>query len=133
MAKMFTKGFKPKSTTKEAKKIIRDEIKNYYSPSSRGGGNSTLENMKRDAESYGKAWRCPDTDYHKGAGLVDGGSFACYYSDQDKMLAKIYGKENVAKWDGEKTHNTYKHLIGREYAAMLREREKKQTKKVKKS
>lgn len=40
------------------------------------------------------------------------------------MLGKIYGKDNVKNWSGDKVHNTYKHLIGREYAAMLRERNK---------
>ena len=46
--------------------------------------------------------------------MVDGGFYACYYSQTDKMLGKIYGKKNVAKWSNEKKWNTYKHLIARE-------------------
>ena len=40
------------------------------------------------------------------------------------MLSKIYGKDNVSKWSMEKKHNTYRHLIGREYSSMLEERKK---------
>jgi hypothetical protein len=120
MPKMFTKGFKPKSTTTKAKKIIRAEIKDHYADN----GKQWLNAVKRDAEAAYDP-HTPNTAYHKGANLVQGGSFACYYSDQKQMLGKIYGKENVAKWNGEKTHSTYKHLIGREYAAMVREQSTK--------
>lgn len=122
MAKMFTSGFKPKSTTKSAKHIIRAEIKSCYSPSVCGGGRSALDNMKNDADSYsgGKG----GNDWQKGSALVDGGCFAIYYDDQKRMLGKIYGNDNVAKWDGKKTHNTYRSLIGREYSAMLREKKR---------
>ena len=41
------------------------------------------------------------------------------------MLNKIYGKQTVDKWRNEKVHETYGSLIGREYNAMLRERERK--------
>lgn len=127
MAKMFTSGFRPKSTTTKAKNIIRSEIRGYYSPSFKGEGRSALDNMKRDADAYdgGYLSRYPKSDYTKGAVLVDGGCFACYYDDQRVMLGKIYGKDNVKNWSGDKVHNTYKHLIGREYAAMLRERNKR--------
>lgn len=131
MAKMFTSGFKPKSTTKAAKNIIRSEIKGYYSPSVKGGGRSSLANMKRDADAYdgGYISHYPKTDYTKGAGLVQAGCFACYFDDQRVMLGKIYGKDNVEKWSGDKVHETYKHLIGREYAAMLSEQRHKTNKK----
>ena len=124
---MFTSGFKPKSTTKKSKQIIRDEIRAYYSPSRKGCGRSSLSNMKMDADAYNGGWYGSRTapDYVKGAALVDGGCFACYYNDQRKMLGKIYGKQAVDSWDSQKVHNTYKHLIGREYAAMLREQERK--------
>ena len=123
MAKFFTKGFKPKSTTKKAKGIIRSEIRSYYSPSRKGGGKSTLANMKADADacSYGRF----KNDWVKGKELVNGGSFACYYDDQAVMLSKIYGKRNVNKWSGHKIHNTYGNLIGREYASMLKEKKKR--------
>lgn len=124
MEKMFAKGFKPKSTTKEAKSIIRGEIKSYYSPSMKGGGKSALSNMKQDADAYSYGYG--KSDMIKGKELVNAGCFACYYSQQQKMLNKIYGKKNVDKWSGEKIHNTYGNLIGREYASMLREREKKE-------
>lgn len=123
MAKMFTNGFKPKSTSKKAKSIIRGEIKSYYSPSMRGGGKSALKNMQADANSY-SAGR-GTSDWNKGKELVNAGCFACYYDDQRKMLSKIYGKKNVDKWDGQKVHNTYGNLIGREYASMLRESKKR--------
>lgn len=122
MARMFTKGFSPKSTTKKAKSIIRSEIKKYYSPSMRGGGKSSLTNMKADADAYSEGYG--KSDWGKGKELVNAGCFACYYSEQQKMLNKIYGKKNVDKWDGEKIHNTYGNLIGREYASMLRESKK---------
>ena len=114
------KAYKPKSTTSKAKSLIRGEIKHRYSPSATGYGRSTVTNMKHDAES---GW----------ANLVDSGNFRCYYDDQAKFLSKIYGKKNVDKWSGQKIHNTYKHLIGREYASMVRESQKtKPKKKIKK-
>ena len=128
---MFTKGFKPKSTTKKAKSIIRSEIKGYYSPSMRGGGKSALANMKADADAY--SYGRGKSDWIKGKELVNAGCFACYYSQQQKMLNKIYGKRNVDKWDGEKIHNTYGNLIGREYASMLRESKKARPKRKTKS
>ena len=122
MSKMFTNGFKSKSTTKKAKSIIRGEIKSYYAPSKCGYGRSALENMRGDANSY-SAGR-GTSDWNKGKELVNAGCFACYYDDQRKMLSKIYGKKNVDKWDGDKVHNTYGNLIGREYASMLREKQR---------
>lgn len=115
------------STTKKAKNIIRSEIRGYYSPSRRGGGKSSLDNMKLDADAYNAGWlnKYKPSDYQKGAALVDGGCFACYYHDQRKFLSKIYGKKKVDSWENDKVHNTYKHLIGREYDAMLREKNKK--------
>ena len=125
MAKMFTSGFKPKSTTKKAKNIIRNEIKSYYGndPENRRYGKDFVRNMQEDAENY-SAGR-GKSDWAKGKELVSGGCFACYYSDQRPMLSKIYGKKNVDKWDDIKVWETYGNLIGREYSAMLRERRKK--------
>ncbi len=56
MAKMFTSGFKPKSTTKKSKQIIRNEIRGYYSPYVKGEGRSFLANMKRDSDAYNCGW-----------------------------------------------------------------------------
>ena len=122
MAKMFTKGFKPKSTTKKAKSIIRNEMLSYF-PAREYGTKTRLDAMKRDADaySYGKG----KSDWVKGKELVNAGCCACYYDDQRKMLSKIYGKKTVDKWSGDKVHNTYGNLIGREYASMLRERRKR--------
>lgn len=113
------------STSKEAKGIIRAEIRAHYSPSFKGEGRSALANMKRDADAYngGELPRYKLSDYRKGAALVDAGCFEIV--EQDRMLGKIYGKKNVAGWDMEKRHETYKHLIGREYDSMLRESAKK--------
>lgn len=123
MSKMFTSGFKPKSTTKKAKSMIRNEIRSFYSPSRIGGGKSAISNMQVDANSYSAGYGT--SDWNKGRELVNAGCFRCYYSDQAQFLSKIYGKKNVDKWDGHKIHNTYANLIGREYASMLREKSKK--------
>jgi hypothetical protein len=134
MTQFFKKGFKPKSTTREAKEIIRNEMLSHFNAKDYGVKNR-LDAIKIDAKS---AWYqgIPDTDYHKGANLVQNGSFACYYSDQKIMLGKIYGKENVDKWDGQKTHETYKHLIAREYSALVKaetaDKQKKITQEVQK-
>lgn len=125
MARMFTSGFKPKSTTKGSKKIIRSEINRYYG---RGhekeyGVKTAVEAMQIDANSY-SAGR-GTSDWNKGRELVNAGCFACYYDDQRIMLNKIYGKRNVDKWDGQKIHDTYASLIGREYAQMLKERNRR--------
>ena len=121
MSRMFTSGFKPKSTTKEAKKIIRDEINYYYGHGREKeyGCITAVEAMQKDANSYSAGRRT--SDWNKGKELVNAGCFACYYSDQRVMLSKIYGKANVLNWDGQKVHDTYANLIGREYASMLRE------------
>lgn len=131
MAKMYTKGFKPKSTTLKAKSLIRGEIKHRYSQSYDSAyKESSVLNMKRDADAYngGTYGRYPVSDYKKGSALVDAGCFRCYYSDQAQFLSKIYGKKNVEKWSGQKIHNTYKHLIGREYASMLNDSKMSKTK-----
>lgn len=122
MSKMFSAGFKPKSTTKKAKSIIRNEIKGYYGNDSKNRtyGRDFLKNMQEDADAYSEGRG--KSDWNKGKELVNAGCFACYYNDQRKMLSKIYGKKNVDKWDGDKVHNTYGNLIGREYASMLKER-----------
>lgn len=128
MAKMFTAGFKPKSTTKKAKTMIRNEMLSFFNPKEYIGAKTRLDAMRLDANAgnggYGDSKRV--SDYQKGAYLVDAGCLRCYYSDISQFLSKIYGKKNVEKWNGEKIHNTYKHLVGREYDSMLREREKKQ-------
>lgn len=122
MPKMFSKGFKPKSTTKKAKSIIRNEMLSYF-PAREYGTKTRLDAMKRDAEAVG-IYPKYASDYTKGKALVNAGCCACYYDDQRKMLSKIYGKKNVDNWDGQKVHNTYGNLIGREYASMLREKKK---------
>lgn len=121
-----------RSTSKAAKNIIRQEIRSSrFNPKNYGYGKSTLDNMKKEADSY----NCGDvktrrhSDWQKGAGLVDGGSFAVGV-DQDKMLGKIYGKKKISEWDYIKKHDIYKNLIGREYAAMLNERERDRIKKA---
>ena len=118
-----------RSTTKKAKGIIRKEIKTFYSPKYKGGGKSTLSNMKLVADAYNcdDSPRYKHTDQQKGAGLVDAGCFGDYLN-QAKMLEKIYGNDKVKTWDGDKVHTVYRGLIGREYGAMLREQKKKMTK-----
>lgn len=122
MAKVF--GGKSRSTTAEAKKVIREEIKGYFNPREYGV-RSTVDAMKKDADAYNCGRRGWATEYEKGTALVDAGCLAIYYDQQKVMLGKIYGKDNVKNWDGDKIHSTYKHLIGREYNAMLTEQEQK--------
>jgi len=112
------------SNSKKAKEIIRSEIRGYFKPHEYGV-RSTVDAMKQDADAYNNGRRGWQSNYSKGAGLVDAGSLACYYNDQRKMLGKIYGAEKVKDWSGDKVHNTYRHLIGREYDAMLQEQNKK--------
>lgn len=137
MARKKTTGKTPQkapmsSNSARAKQISRGEIKDYFNPKEYRT-KSSLDAMKLDAEAYngGKVWGrgIKPSDYTKGAALVDAGALACYYSQQLVMLRKIYG-DRVDDWDGDKIHNTYKHLIGREYAAMLTEREKAKAKKA---
>lgn len=98
-----------------------------------GGKRTRLQRMKAQADfaNCGKQNRGypQPTDYNKARYLVDSGFYRCYYSDQAEFLSKIYGKENVAKWDGNKIHSTYSHLIAREYDSMLREKTKREVKK----
>lgn len=110
------------SNSKTAKNIIRSEMLSYFNPKEYGT-RSRLAAMQQDANAYNAGRRGYVSDYHKGAGLVDAASLAIY--DQDRMLSKIYGKDAVRNWSMAKRHEVYKHLIGREYAAMLRERQKK--------
>lgn len=115
------------SVSNKAKKIIRTEMLSYF-PAKEYGVRSRLDAMKSDADAAngGLGWdgKRPRraTNYQKGAYLVDAACLAVY--DQDRMLSKIYGKDNVSKWSMEKKHNTYRHLIGREYSSMLEERKK---------
>jgi hypothetical protein len=126
--KALSQRLRSESTTKTAKNIIRNEIKSYYGDDvqNRRYGKDFVRNMQEDANSY-SAGR-GTSDWNKGKELVNAGCFACYYDDQRKMLSKIYGKKNVSSWSGDKVHNTYGNLIGREYSSMLRERQKKNKK-----
>lgn len=105
MAGIFGTGFKPKSTTLKSKKIIRDEIKSC---------DWNAKRIKNQIDDFKKYDREVFNGYSGGKKLVEGGSFACYYSQTEPMLNKIYGKDNVSKWSGEKKWNTYKHLVSRE-------------------
>lgn len=118
-----------RSNTKKAKQIIRSEIRRVFSPKNYGGSGSTIDNMKREADGYnaGELKKYKLTDWRKGAGLVDAARFAIG-TNQNPMLYKIYGKKKVETWDYYKRHDVYKNLIGREYAAMLREKQNKSAK-----
>ena len=123
-----------KSYSKKAKSLIRGEIKSYFGPSHTGENMTSLKAMKRQADSHNGGYPSNYryvSDYKKAVSLVDGGCFACYYSDQRKLLNKIYGKKKVDTWSGDKIHGTYAHLIGREYDSMLREKERRSKKKIK--
>lgn len=103
--KKTKKSVRRSSTTKKSKSLIRSEIRSFYGPSATGERISSLKAMKRDADAYNAdlpKGRHYVPNYTKGAALVDAGSFRCYYSDQAKFLAKIYGKKTVNEWSGEK-------------------------------
>lgn len=94
-----------KSTSSKAKKIIRDEIRNEgWNARKLKSQINVFKSYDRDVSNY----------YSGGRKLVNEGNFACYYSQTDKMLGKIYGKQNVASWSNQKKWNTYTHLLSRE-------------------
>ncbi len=111
------------STTKQAKNLIRGEIRHFYGNQVTGTKRKPIDVMREDADNYnaGEIPRIKLTDRRKGAGLVDAGCFRIYHDDQAKFLERIYGKEKVARWSGTKCHMIYRDLVGREYDAMLRE------------
>lgn len=111
------------SNSKKARGVIRHEIQTFFGPSSGRGDGTTLENMKHAADSANGGFLPSKRGvpaYKKAAHLVDGAYLAIV--DQDVMLSKIYGKKKVATWDWDKRHETYKHLIAREYERMLDEK-----------
>lgn len=119
-----------RSNCAKAKKIIREDMLEYFNPKERGSrARSALDVMKIEAEGACDNREINYSNRYKGAKLVQIGDLACSYYDQAVMLKKIYGNK-VDNWDGEKIHNTYKNLVGREYAAMLNEREKAKAKKA---
>lgn len=94
-----------RSNSNKAKTIIRNEIKDY-------GWNS--KSLKSQIDDF-KKWNPKVHGYYSGGKvLVQEGNFAVYNSQTEKMLGKIYGKQNVTKWSNDKKWNTYKHLLGRE-------------------
>ena len=97
------------SNSNNAKKIIRNEIKSSYTK-------KTLKDEVKGLIGWGGVY----TPYQAAAKMVDGGCYGAYYSDTDKMLGKIYGKKNVARWSNEKKWSTYKHLIARETDSIIR-------------
>ena len=94
-----------KSNTTKAKKIIRSEIRSH-DYNAKALINEVKYQIKND--------RWVRTPYQAGKKMVEGGTFACYYSQTDDMLSKIYGKKNVSKWSDDKKWNVYSHLIARE-------------------
>lgn len=98
-----------------------------YFPASEYGTKTRLQAMKKDADAGNGGRLGYTSDYNKGAYLVEAGCCAVYYADQAKMLSKIYGKRNVDKWSDNKTFDTYKHLVAREYDSMLREKRRKKS------
>ena len=109
-----------RSNTKKAKEIIRQEIRWCFAPKVRGYGKSSLDNMREAANSASHdipKWK--RNNYTDALRVVDGAYMNI--ATQGDMLGKIYGKDKVKKWDGEKRHEVYRHLVAREYDAMNRE------------
>ena len=117
-----------RSNSKKAKEIIKEEIKSTYGcdPQNRTYGKDYIRNMKEDADVH--SYQYGANDFNKAKQLVKDGNFAVYTSDTDKMLGKIYGKENVKKWTANKKWQTYQNLIAREYVSELRKRNKRKEK-----
>lgn len=103
--------------SKKARNIVRAEIMSYYSGKRYGNKKSAYDNMTTDILASYDA-RHSLGNYNKAKSLVDSGCFACYHSQQAKMLAKIFGKKIVDKMDGFKVHELYSRLIAQEYTAM---------------
>ncbi len=131
---MFTRNSENllSSTSKEAKKIIRDEIEfRLHSHDSRlfeltafdikrivGGDSSST------VRSY-KAHRKIASNY------CDLGGFALTQGEEISMLKQIYG-DRVTSWPVGKVHNTYRGLISREYAILARNEEKQNSREPRK-
>lgn len=120
--------FKAKSTTKEAKQLIRAEIFATYTTSNKTYTDATeaeiieaIQNMKADADAY----NCNEhpskqfSDWAKGAKLVGATNFRIWFDDIAEFLEKIYGA-SVHDWSMDKAFKTYASLIGREYAQLVR-------------
>ena len=90
-------------------------------------GNGGRKGMIANGNSAGGA-----TDYHKGVRLVEGGDFLISYYDQRKALSKIYGtpKAQADKYSDDKVWQQYKHICGRAYEAIAKEKPKKRRKKA---
>ncbi len=110
-----------KSTTKQAKALIRREIKHFYGTQVTGTNKPAIVIMREDADNYngGRLPRFCLTNWAKGSALVDAGCFRIYTDDQREFLRKIYG-DSVNAWSGTKCHRVYASLIGREYAYLVR-------------
>lgn len=98
--------FESISTTEKAKSIIRSEIRHY------DWNVSTLKEQVDHDLSHNRLLN--NNPYLAGKKLVEGGSFACYFRQTDKMLGKVYGKKKVDTWTSKKKWEVYQHLIARE-------------------
>lgn len=132
--KKAPKSTAPKSTSKEAKTLIRQEALSIFSKDFGYSDYRTrLERMKLQADAaYSGYNRQNASNYNKARSLVNEGFYRVYYDDQAEFLSEIYGEETVKGWSSDKIQNTYAHLIAREYEAMLREDAKKPSKFAKK-
>lgn len=115
----------PMSNTAQARKYIRDYMLSYYADHDEGI--TPFEGMIRDAEASTN----PNeklSDWQKGKHLHNVGNFDIYSGDTRDFLKGIYVPEDVDKWDNDKVWERAGNLIGREYARMKAEYDKKKGK-----
>ena len=122
MARLFGSDKTPKSKTKRAKAVIRKEIKSCLGPFQKAGNKYYSFIVDDSAVQYSDFFGLPKSDYERCLNHAKLGGFAIESEDQKKMLGKIYGKENVSRWSSAKLTETYNHLVAREYASMLKEK-----------
>ncbi len=109
---------KKSSTTKKAKNVIRNELLHYY-PKEDYRTKTRFDAVNKEVKGLKGKERGIYTDYQAVKYMGDGGCFACYYSDQNKMLEKVYGKKGMeAIANKGKTHEVYTHLLAREFSDM---------------
>lgn len=111
--------FKAKSTTKEARKIIQDEVLSY-AEYDYDKPIDQLKALKNDLETFNchmpKEYK--HSDYTLCYQYAIEGNFAIWYKDQRKVLSKIY--PTAMDWNNTKTEKTYAHLLAREYVNLLK-------------
>lgn len=107
--------------TKEAKRIVRQEIESAFSPEVIGSGKSTLENIRLavDRHTIPGSVLSPDKAFDITDFLMAQGELPSNIIFLESMLNKIYGTQEVSRWNSQKITQTYTELVGNELAEMI--------------